>query len=184
MGESVSIPQKCSCCQRDPDEFGHAGFLMVNGYGENVAHCRSCQTFFVSAPELMGVENPKKPTTGQKFGMWSGVGAVINLENNSAVLLAPQGVVNKLPTHFFEAVNVVTATSGQHLEYLFNTNLKFPIIYIQNFGVKTYELIRSLRVSLREGANKQVISSQADSLIKISRIWADFFPANTSNQPI
>ncbi|OVG15959.1 hypothetical protein, partial [Klebsiella pneumoniae] len=26
----------------------------------------------------------------------------------------------------------------------------------------------------REGANKQVISSQADSLIKISRIWADF----------
>ena len=37
---------------------------------------------------------------------------------------------------------------------------------------------------IREGANKQVISSQADSLIKISRIWADFFPANTSNQPI
>ncbi|WP_407261058.1 hypothetical protein [Klebsiella pneumoniae] len=37
---------------------------------------------------------------------------------------------------------------------------------------------------LMEGANKQVISSQADSLIKISRIWADFFPANTSNQPI
>ncbi|MDZ6585018.1 hypothetical protein U4V41_21415, partial [Escherichia coli] len=26
---------------------------------------------------------------------------------------------------------------------------------------------------IREGANKQVISSQADSLIKISRIWAD-----------
>ncbi|MEJ6258736.1 hypothetical protein PV079_21250 [Klebsiella pneumoniae] len=39
-------------------------------------------------------------------------------------------------------------------------------------------------VIVREGANKQVISSQADSLIKISRIWADFFPANTSNQPI
>ena len=39
-------------------------------------------------------------------------------------------------------------------------------------------------VRVREGANKQVISSQADSLIKISRIWADFFPANTSNQPI
>ncbi|RHC56034.1 ABC transporter [Escherichia coli] len=36
----------------------------------------------------------------------------------------------------------------------------------------------------KEGANKQVISSQVDSLIKISRIWANFFPANTSNQPI
>ena len=39
-------------------------------------------------------------------------------------------------------------------------------------------------ITIKEGANKQVISSQADSLIKISRIWADFFPANTSNQPI
>ncbi|RWT70666.1 ABC transporter [Enterobacter cloacae] len=42
----------------------------------------------------------------------------------------------------------------------------------------------SARCCSKEGANKQVISSQADSLIKISRIWADFFPANTSNQPI
>ena len=42
----------------------------------------------------------------------------------------------------------------------------------------------SHRNDSKEGANKQVISSQADSLIKISRIWADFFPANTSNQPI
>ncbi|OEH15766.1 ABC transporter [Enterobacter cloacae complex sp.] len=41
-----------------------------------------------------------------------------------------------------------------------------------------------VRTFPKEGANKQVISSQADSLIKISRIWADFFPANTSNQPI
>ncbi|AUZ01928.1 ABC transporter [Escherichia coli] len=41
-----------------------------------------------------------------------------------------------------------------------------------------------LGLLFREGANKQVISSQVDSLIKISRIWANFFPANTSNQPI
>lgn len=48
------------------------------------------------------------------------------------------------------------------------------------------ENIRRLRSRgiAKEGANKQVISSQADSLIKISRIWADFFPANTSNRPI
>ncbi len=45
-------------------------------------------------------------------------------------------------------------------------------------------LSRFIKRSAKEGANKQVISSQADSLIKISRIWADFFPANTSNQPI
>ncbi|MFM3488600.1 hypothetical protein AB8R78_26300, partial [Klebsiella pneumoniae] len=35
----------------------------------------------------------------------------------------------------------------------------------------------SVSRNAKEGANKQVISSQADSLIKISRIWADFFPA-------
>ncbi len=45
-------------------------------------------------------------------------------------------------------------------------------------------LYLALLICAKEGANKQVISSQADSLIKISRIWADFFPANTSNQPI
>ncbi len=62
----------------------------------------------------------------------------------------------------------------------------FIICYSIKFnGVKIeFDGISDWISSLREGANKQVISSQADSLIKISRIWADFFPANTSNQPI
>ncbi|WP_201281976.1 hypothetical protein [Klebsiella pneumoniae] len=95
MSEPVPVQRNCSCCGRAPSEFDGVGFELVNAYRERVVHCRPCQTFFVSAPELMGVENPKKPTTGQKFGMWSGVGAVINVEDNSSVLLAPQGVVNK-----------------------------------------------------------------------------------------
>ncbi|MDZ6767715.1 hypothetical protein U4Y39_23825, partial [Escherichia coli] len=33
--------------------------------------------------------------------------------------------------------------------------------------------LKMLEPYSKEGANKQVISSQADSLIKISRIWAD-----------
>ncbi|MCL0468650.1 hypothetical protein AZZ74_000403 [Klebsiella pneumoniae] len=53
---------------------------------------------------------------------------------------------------------------------------EMKLYFDKNKGLKS--------VFVREGANKQVISSQADSLIKISRIWADFFPANTSNQPI
>ncbi len=54
------------------------------------------------------------------------------------------------------------------------------------FAVVTGIILTGINMLLvsKEGANKQVISSQADSLIKISRIWADFFPANTSNQPI
>nr|WP_309144627.1 fimbria biosynthesis transcriptional regulator FimZ [Citrobacter portucalensis] len=63
--------------------------------------------------------------------------------------------------------------------------------YLAN-GLSNKEIAEQLLLSnktisahkAKEGANKQVISSQADSLIKISRIWADFFPANTSNQPI
>ncbi len=59
-------------------------------------------------------------------------------------------------------------------------------------GCITYDAYTLLYVGIspdqrgkpKESANKQVMSSQADSLIKISRIWADFFPANTSNQPI
>lgn len=54
-------------------------------------------------------------------------------------------------------------------------NVKVLALDVPAFGVS---------MTTKEGANKQVISSQADSLIKISRIWADFFPANTSNQPI
>ncbi|WP_250188125.1 DUF6387 family protein, partial [Escherichia coli] len=49
------------------------------------------------------------------------------------------------------------------------------------FSLENYEQLKSLTIkelhtelAFREGANKQVISSQADSLIKISRIWADF----------
>ncbi|MGG7317156.1 hypothetical protein ACQ7A4_22975, partial [Klebsiella pneumoniae] len=49
---------------------------------------------------------------------------------------------------------------------------EMKLYFDKNKGLKS--------VFVREGANKQVISSQADSLIKISRIWADFFPANTS----
>ncbi len=52
------------------------------------------------------------------------------------------------------------------------------------FGDASSKFRPYVGAGIKEGANKQVISSQADSLIKISRIWADFFPANTSNQPI
>ncbi|MDC8484399.1 hypothetical protein ACTZPA_26360, partial [Klebsiella pneumoniae] len=43
---------------------------------------------------------------------------------------------------------------------------EMKLYFDKNKGLKS--------VFVREGANKQVISSQADSLIKISRIWADF----------
>ncbi|MEK8400390.1 hypothetical protein P2N20_17310, partial [Escherichia coli] len=45
--------------------------------------------------------------------------------------------------------------------------------YVAIFSFVFIQLISVGKVFAKEGANKQVISSQADSLIKISRIWAD-----------
>ena len=60
-----------------------------------------------------------------------------------------------------------------------------PVMWFRFMG-EDFNILPAWHVdqSVKEGANKQVISSQADSLIKISRSWADFFPANTSNQPV
>ncbi len=58
------------------------------------------------------------------------------------------------------------------------------VIFLDDDDYVDNMMLERMYARAREGANKQVISSQADSLIKISRIWADFFPANTSNQPI
>ncbi|MEO3286664.1 type VI secretion system tube protein Hcp [Enterobacter cloacae] len=75
------------------------------------------------------------------------------------------------------------ASTGQALK---SAEIKFYHINDAGQEVCYYTvLMENVKVTgVKEGANKQVISSQADSLIKISRIWADFFPANTSNQPI
>ncbi|WP_318591687.1 site-specific DNA-methyltransferase [Escherichia coli] len=100
--------------------------------------------------------------------------------------------------------NKVGLTSeGKYLDYSSDVVLDFPfkdcvleggmtkenqgkdeIYYNEIIARDEIDRLFSPKVFTKEGANKQVISSQADSLIKISRIWADFFPANTSNQPI
>ncbi|MGT7475972.1 hypothetical protein ACRWXL_24790, partial [Escherichia coli] len=58
--------------------------------------------------------------------------------------------------------------------------LKCALAIVAVMAIYCLAIILMDRLS-EEGANKQVISSQVDSLIKISRIWANFFPANTSN---
>ncbi|MEQ5001062.1 hypothetical protein ABN114_20105, partial [Escherichia coli] len=49
---------------------------------------------------------------------------------------------------------------------------KLLLCAVNEFAEYGYEGARVDNI-VKEGANKQVISSQADSLIKISRIWAD-----------
>ncbi|CAM7630407.1 TPA: hypothetical protein ACYELW_005251 [Klebsiella pneumoniae] len=84
-------------------------------------------------------------------------------------------------------VDAVSQFSPHYEIYSIDENF----VDLSGFGDRYEAIAVDMRATVRqvtgipkEGANKQVISSQADSLIKISRIWADFFPANTSNQPI
>lgn len=108
---------------------------------------------------------------------------------------APQVIMNLIEDNLFSVWNTTFnyCELNNHYGYYVPAELALYTVMSPNqqsfvdvneteFGIIITQLF--LVIILREGANKQVISSQADSLIKISRIWADFFPANTSNQPI
>lgn len=89
------------------------------------------------------------------------------------------GLADKALSH---AQFLAQSSSGQiHLVHIIPS---FSPVLTRGFISDARKMEDYLINTAKEGANKQVISSQADSLIKISRIWADFFPANTSNQPI
>ncbi|SVF56236.1 T3SS effector NleB [Escherichia coli] len=100
-------------------------------------------------------------------------------------------MLSPIRTTFHNSANIVQSSPCQTVSFagkeyeLKVIDEKTPILF-QWFepNPERYKKDEVPIVNTKEGANKQVISSQADSLIKISRIWADFFPANTSNQPI
>ncbi|MCP1092140.1 AAA family ATPase [Klebsiella pneumoniae] len=93
-------------------------------------------------------------------------------------------IIESLKLSSLKRVNVIAGKNGKGKTSILDS------IFITNDIASPDCLIKPIAFRggspdlTKEGANKQVISSQADSLIKISRIWADFFPANTSNQPI
>ncbi|STP60595.1 Protein of uncharacterised function (DUF1471) [Enterobacter hormaechei] len=95
-------------------------------------------------------------------------------------------MISKDEAHHFKLEylgNVSVGASGGQISSPSDLHQKLSKLADEKGG-KYYVIIAAREHGPKEGANKQVISSQADSLIKISRIWADFFPANTSNQPI
>ncbi len=96
--------------------------------------------------------------------------------DNGFLLYGMSLILNSLPASYFRKKHVFFTSDNYFAVLQHNYNRRDTLFILLTEG-------NDLNF-LREGANKQVISSQADSLIKISRIWADFFPANTSNQPI
>ncbi|MCZ5337298.1 amino acid permease [Escherichia coli] len=106
---------------------------------------------------------------------------VIPLEANIAAMILHSWVPG-IPIWLFSLVITLALTGSNLLSVKNYGEFEFWLALCKVIAILAFIFLGA--VAIREGANKQVISSQADSLIKISRIWADFFPANTSNQPI
>jgi len=67
MPEPEKVQGKCSCCERSAEAFDYYGYRLLNSYKQPVMHCPQCQTFFVSAPDILGLE-PSKKISSQRFG--------------------------------------------------------------------------------------------------------------------
>lgn len=130
-------------------------------------------------------------------GDWGVLLTALASNNKNDILATPSIVTldNKLASfNVGQDVPVLSGSQTTSGDNVFNTverktvGTKLKVTPQVNEGdavlLEIEQEVSSVDSSSKEGANKQVISSQADSLIKISRIWADFFPANTSNQPI
>ncbi len=148
LSEYVKIEANCSICSRAPEDYGLA-INVKNSYKEELTLCCACHSFFCSNVKMMGVEKQKAPGTSQKFGMWSGVGALIEVNTNKTILFTPEGVVKKLPSAFPESIEVLTIVSTKQITWLIENkeSLSFPLLWINDFGRKTEHLIANLAYS-------------------------------------
>ena len=78
---------------------------------------------------MTGIE--RGDSVPQKFGMWSGVGAVIDVKSGRSTLLAPDGVIKKLPKYFLDRVHVEDVKVSQHLNWIIGNQVELPFIYIR-----------------------------------------------------
>ena len=113
-------------------------------------------------------------------------------KNDKLLIMLPSELINEIDNDFggvlgtdkWSIFDIEFRQENEMTGYYAKSISGFFYVWRDSFALAEFTSGVDLIKTAREGANKQVISSQADSLIKISRIWADFFPANTSNQPI
>lgn len=145
---------KCSCCGRDASEFGYQAYRGEDGYKTPYMHCAACESFNVGDINVLGIERNEttlpdgsKSGVSHKFGMLAGTGALIQ-SDGSVTVFTPQGTYKKLPESFLSRFNVVECSSFKQITHLANIDLQYPLLYIQDFGKKTKQLITGLRYSL------------------------------------
>ncbi|GAB0154410.1 hypothetical protein [Marinobacterium sp. BA1] len=142
------VDEPCSYCGRLAREFGHMGFPGKDGYKQPITCCPACHSFSVGDVDITGIESirGKGNKVPNKFGMWPGVSAAFEVHSNRAVLLAPQGVYDKLPASFLDMIETHVLPKSSRIPWVVR-NLKFPLVYIADFGKTTSGLIANLRVS-------------------------------------
>lgn len=150
LGDAAPTNEPCTYCGRSAEEFGKMSYQDKDSYKQPVNLCAPCRSFCVTDIDVMGVERyaagRKDSPVGNKFGMLPGTGWVYEFKTKRAVFLAPPGLKKKLPNAFLSQVETIEMTLGGHLEFL--STLSFPLLYIENFGRKTTDLIQGLTVSL------------------------------------
>lgn len=186
LPEHVRHEGPCNCCGSPAENFDYKGYPGRDGYKTKYIHCAACESFNLSDIHIVGiernrVEHPDGSVTGvgHKFGMLSGSGCIVTASGR-VVIFTPPGTYKKLPDSFLNRFEVLSCTIGGHIEYLSKAELDFPLVYIQNFGRKTKELINGLRWSHSRSAivictddgnsssSEQVNTIDLDSLITIS----------------
>jgi hypothetical protein len=149
MPDPAETDSPCSYCNRPSSEFGGKGYVGKDGYKQAFICCPACHSFSIGDIAIMGIESirGKGSPVSQKFGMWPGVSAAIELDSGRAVLLPPKGVYDKFPERFLVAVEtVVLPSKGRRIPWVIQ-NMRFPLLYIADFGKTTPSLIANLRIS-------------------------------------
>lgn len=144
----LSGNEVCSICRRNltmqPKQFERLALVGKNSYKQSVTYCVCCAAFFQNNPDVMGIEKPKAPNTGQKFGMMAGSGALIELNTNRTIFFVPEKSAAKFPKSSLEEmerhdIELVRLTQFEQLSHLADLKLNYPVLWINSFGKKDYK---------------------------------------------
>lgn len=144
----IETAESCTSCGRPAAEFGFVGFEGIGSYDMPYIHCSACHSFYIGDIETLGVERRSKKgvSVAHKFGMMAGTGCLIQ-SNGKVTVFSPKGTFDKLPVSFLERFEVIECTSYEQIGHLVKMKLNFPLVYIEDFGKKTTDLITGLRWS-------------------------------------
>ncbi|MGI9293353.1 MAG: hypothetical protein ACR2PS_05165 [Pseudomonadales bacterium] len=158
----------CSNCHRPVTEWAEPLWqVQASWYGLPVARCLACHVLYHPSFDRLGREGSRGPKpTALKLGMLRGCGALVTPMHS--VLYAPKKYFPKLkaaPDPLFPEIVDLGGMAMVHDVLGRLTHCGRPVLFIQNFGVKSDELTANLMVSY-----------DAESLHVCSEAWVYELP--------